>query len=250
MLKAAVFGLFVWLVLAPGAFGQQAAEALPDMTLGKADAPVELIEYASMSCPHCADFHANVLPELKTKYIDTGKLKLVFREFPLNLPAYQASILARCAGPERFFGFIDVLFREQAKWATAGDVLGELKQLGRLGGVPAEKYDGCLNDKKLTEGILQVRFIGENTFKVQSTPSFVIGGKLYVGNHTVAGFETVIEALLKGASAPAMGAGPASTAPGGSSGIPPYLIVIVVVIVVGGVGIYLLRRQSSGTTKS
>lgn len=237
------------LAVAGSAIAQQ-APPLADMALGSIDAKVEIIEYASMSCSHCAQFHTEVLPTLKTKYVDTGKVRYIFREFPLNLPAFQAAILARCAGPERFFSFVDVLFREQQRWAGAGDTLNELKQIARLGGVPPERYDECLNDKKITEGIFQVRFIGEQELKVNSTPSFVIGGKLYTGSQTVAALETAIDALLKGGPTPGANAGPASRLPGSNSPVPPYLIVVVLVVIVGGIGIFLLRRKSQSAPPS
>ena len=99
------------------AVAQVRAPATGDMVLGKADAPVTVIEYASMTCPHCATFHTEVLPKLKAAYIDTGKIKFIFREFPLDQLALRGAMLARCAGPERYFGYVDVLFRQQRVWS-------------------------------------------------------------------------------------------------------------------------------------
>ena len=101
-------------------------EALKERVLGQANAPVTIIEYSSLSCPHCAQFHNNVLPKLKKNYIDTGKVKLVYRDFPLGGPAYIAAMMARCAKPDRYFQFLDVLFRDQANWARSHRRLGRL----------------------------------------------------------------------------------------------------------------------------
>ena len=131
--------MFLGPALAGGA--RAAGNAEGDMVVGSDDAPVTIIEYASMTCPHCADFHLNTYGKLKEAYIDTGKVRLVFREFPLDGLALQASMLARCAGPKRFFAFIDVLFTQQAGWARASDPMSALARIGRLGGVGAKKFE-------------------------------------------------------------------------------------------------------------
>ena len=183
-----------------GAASAQDASAFPEMALGAADAPVTIIEYASMSCPHCATFHADTYPELKKRYVDSGKVRFVFREFPLNAPAFQASVLARCGGPSRYFGFVDVLFRELPVWAEAANPLAELARIGRLGGISAEAFEACLQDESLADGILGNRLVGEQEHGVSSTPSFVVNGRLLTGALDIAQFEGIIEPLLAGAS--------------------------------------------------
>ena len=118
---------------------------LPDMSIGSADAPNVIVEYASMTCPHCAQYDKVVFPEFKTKYIDTGKARLIFREFPLDGLAARASMLARCAGPDRYFAMIDAMFQSQESWVVEGpEALDRLLQLARQAGFSKEKFDECL----------------------------------------------------------------------------------------------------------
>ena len=241
-----IFGLF-----GAGTSYSQNAEPLPEMTLGTGGAPVTIIEYASMSCSHCALFHADVYPQLKEKYIDTGKARLIFREFPLNAPAFQASVLARCGGPSRFFGLIDILFRESKRWAAAPDPIAELTQIGRLGGISAEKFQNCLQDKRITDGILKNRLTGEQEHKITSTPSFVINGQLVTGAQEIAEFERLIEPLLKGETPSAkVPSSPASgtddDAGSTESGLPTWAIIVIVVAIAAAIGSWFaVRRRGS-----
>ncbi len=174
-----------------------AQEPLPDMIIGDPDAPVEIIEYSSMTCPHCATFHTETLPTIKERYLDTGKAKLVFREFPLDRVALTASAIARCAGEDRFFPFVDVLFRTQAQWADPGaDPVEELKKIVRMGGLDPEMVDTCLEDQSVIDGILAVRLNGDETYEIRSTPTFIINGDNHAGHKTVEEFEAVLEPYL------------------------------------------------------
>lgn len=195
---------------------------LPDIILGKEDAPNTIVEYASMTCPHCAEFHKTVLPELKTKYIDTGKARLIFREFPLDQLAAQASMLARCAGPERHYPMVGALFDTQETWAVAGaEGTEKLLQIAKQAGFTKEKFDQCIGDKELFEKIVETRTRGHETFGIDSTPSFFVNGKRLTGDQTVAAFE----AKFSGVTPPAQGAagadGQAPSAPAGAPEAPP-----------------------------
>ena len=172
---------------------------LQDMVLGKADAPVTIIEYASMTCPHCAHFAETVLPDLKKDYIDTGKVKLIFRDFPLDQMAYFGSILARCAGPQRYFSFIDVLFAQQAAWISNDQktTIANLKQIGRLGGLPSEDFDKCLADKSMGEYILNSRVEANQKFKVDSTPTLIINGDVEPGVPDYSALRKKLDTLVK-----------------------------------------------------
>lgn len=191
----AVLGLWtlVWL---PLVLGESSAAELEDQALGDPNAPVTIIEYASLTCPHCAQFHEDVLPELKERYIAPGKVRLVFRDFPLDQRALAAASLAHCAGPERYFGFIDVLFETQESWGRADDYLAALKRLGKLGGLSDTEMDACFADEELTNRILQSRLDAQNKYEVSSTPSFIIDGKLYPGSRDIDEFSKLIDPLL------------------------------------------------------
>jgi protein-disulfide isomerase len=189
-----VLGLWtlVWL---PLVLGESSAAEPGEHALGNPDAPVTIIEYASLTCPHCASFHNDVLPGLKEKYIAPGKVRLIYRDFPLDQRALQAATLAHCVGPDRYFGFLDVLFETQKTWAGS-EGLEPLRQLGRLAGLSEEQMDGCLADQELMDSILQQRLTAQNEHEVQSTPSFVIDGETYAGSRDLEGFSEVIEPLL------------------------------------------------------
>lgn len=170
------------------------ATELVEQVLGDPAAPVEIIEYASLTCPHCAAFHTETLPALKERYIDTGKAKLVMRDFPLDQSALLASALAHCAGPDRYFAFIDALFSSQSRWARAADPEEALLQLAQLGGMPRDKAEACLADEALMDAILQVRLDGQNEYAINSTPSFVVNGEKLTGGNGIENFAEVIEA--------------------------------------------------------
>jgi protein-disulfide isomerase len=196
-------------LLAPG--------PLPDMALGNADAPNIIVEYASMTCPHCAQFEKDVFPELKTKYVDTGKVRFIFREFPLDGLAARASMLARCAGPDRYFPIIDGLFQTQQSWVVQEEGMEKLLQFARQAGFSKESFDKCMNDKDLFNKIVEVRSIGHEKFGVDSTPSFFINGKRLKGEHALKDFEAMLAGIDKPAATPDGGATPA---PEGSTSQP------------------------------
>ena len=172
------------------------AETATELSLGSMDAPVTMIEYASLTCPHCASFHNETLPQLKAKYIDTGKVRLVYRHFPLDQTAFKAAVLAQCAGPERALTFVSAFFGGQEGWSHAEDPLAALRQFARLGGLTEEQMDACLADKELEDSILKMRLDGEQQ-GVQSTPSFLINGELQAGNLGIDGFSEILDPLVK-----------------------------------------------------
>jgi protein-disulfide isomerase len=147
-----------------------------DRVLGKADAPVTLIEYASLTCPHCAAFEQQNFPMIRKEWIDTGKVKLVYRDYPLDRYALQAAQIARCAPPDRYYAFIESFFDGQLQWATAKDPLAALKGVARLGGMNAAAVDKCLMDLKLQQTIADSRAQAEEIYGVESTPTFFIIG--------------------------------------------------------------------------
>ncbi len=174
------------------------AGSLPDLALGKADAPVTIVEYASMTCSHCASFHNTVLPVLKEKYIDTGKVRLIFREFPLDERAALASMMARCAGGDKALPLISMLFSKQDEWATAkNDFLPKLFKLGQQVGFTKQSFDQCRQDEKLIKDIIAVRDRGNTSFGVNQTPTFFVNGKKMDGG-SIEDFDKALAPLIKG----------------------------------------------------
>ena len=169
--------------------------SLPEKVLGEADAPVTIVEYASMTCGHCANFHNNTMPAIKENYIDTGKARLVMREFPFDPFAEAGFMLARCSD-DRYFAMIDVLFEQQRTWAGAQDGRNALLQIARLAGFSQESFEACLTDQKLLDDVRAVRTRGANDFGVDSTPTFFVNGNMYKGALTVAEMSAIIDSML------------------------------------------------------
>jgi protein-disulfide isomerase len=169
---------------------------LPDLVLGNADAPVTIIEYASMTCPHCANFHKTTYAALKTKYIDTGKVRFIFREFPLDELAVAASMLARCAGNDKALALIDVMFASQDKWAVRNPV-PVLQQIAKQAGFTQKSFEECLSNQKLHDDILAMRERGSKDYKVESTPTLFVNGKMQKGIASIEELEKVMAPYLK-----------------------------------------------------
>ena len=173
-----------------------APEALPDMQMGKDDAPVTIIEYASMTCPHCAHFHETTLPGLKKKYIDTGKVRLIFREFPFDPRAAAAFMLARCAPKEQYFPLVDVLFKQQRVWALAEDPRPELLRIAKLAGFTQESFEACLKNQQVLDNVMAVKTRAEKDFGVEATPTFFINGEKHSGALSLEEMSAIIDKFL------------------------------------------------------
>jgi protein-disulfide isomerase len=166
-----------------------------DRVLGKPEAPITIVEYASLTCPHCAHFDQDVLPKLKEKWIDTGKAKLVFRDFPLDQPALLAATVARCEPADRFYGFIDALFKTQGEWGAAKDPRTGLQQMAQLGGMSKKDFTACVDDKGRQDKVVQSRFVAANQLTVDSTPTFFINGSKFTGAPTAEDFDKALSSL-------------------------------------------------------
>jgi protein-disulfide isomerase len=171
------------------------AGALPEKSLGKEDAPVTIVEYASMTCGHCAHFHETTFPALKEKYIDTGKARLILREFPFDPRAEAGFMLARCSN-DNYFAMVDVLFKQQEAWAGVENAKEALLQISKLAGFSQESFEACLTDQKLLEDVRAVRARGEADFKVDSTPTFFINGNTYKGAMSIEEMSAIIDGML------------------------------------------------------
>lgn len=171
---------------------------LPDFALGKPDSPVTIVEYASMTCGHCANFHNKVFPALKEKYIDSGKVRFIMREFPLDNLAAAASMLARCAGGEKSYALVGVLFEKQEQWAfVRGNPVPNLFEIAKQAGFTQDSFDKCLTDQKLLDQVTAVRTHASEKFAVSSTPTFFINGKRLQDAPTIESFDKALAALLK-----------------------------------------------------
>ena len=172
---------------------------LGDVWLGPADAKVTIIEYASLTCSHCAHFHKETYPVLKERYIDTGKVRFTLREFPLDPLSTAAFMLARCDGNEKYYPISDLLFDQQQNWAFVRkpqSPVDALEQLLRQAGFSKEKFEACLKDQKTYGAINAVKTRGLETFKVESTPTFFINGTKYSGALSIDEMEKIIKPIL------------------------------------------------------
>jgi protein-disulfide isomerase len=176
-------------LMTPSPLGEQA--------IGQASAPVTIIEYASMTCPHCAHFHETTYPELKKRYIDTGKVRFIFREFPLDSVAATAFMVARCADKDKFFPLIEAMFQQQNTWAVGppASPLPGLLSIAKQTGMTEEAFNACLKNQTVLDGIKWTADNG-NDLGVQSTPSFFINGKLYAGALTIEQIEKAVAPFL------------------------------------------------------
>ena len=190
--------------LMSAAFAQTAADvakpqSLPDMALGPADAKVTITEYASMTCPHCAAFNDQVFPKIKSEFIDTGKVRYVFREFPLDIKAAAGSMLSRCIAngdPNKYFAVTDLLFKSQADWVMK-NTTGSLSRIGKQAGLSQQQVDDCLKDQALLDKIAADQKYASEVLKVDSTPTFFINGDKIKGEASIEEFEKKINPLLK-----------------------------------------------------
>jgi protein-disulfide isomerase len=194
---------------------------LPDFSVGSADAKVTIVEYASMTCPHCAKFHKDVYPGLKLKYIDTGKVRFIFRDFPLNPRAFGGSMLARCTGGDKGVALLETLFDKQADWAfVEANPQQALFDVVKQAGFTQESFEKCLTDQKLFEQLTAMQRRAADVHKVASTPTFFVNGKRIVGP-TLEDFDKLIEPMLGMAPATPGATPTAAAAPAAPSAVAP-----------------------------
>lgn len=176
-----------------------------DHVLGNNNAPVTIVEYASLSCTHCSEFHRKTLPELKKRFIDTGKVRLILRNFPINDPALKGALLLNCLEPEKYYTFAKVLFELQEKWAFDQNFLQSLQQIASVGGVSADKFSSCMANVPLEKQVLEDRKAAEKELQIRSTPSFFVNGHRMEGARDIEEFSLMIQKVIadtqKGAAA-------------------------------------------------
>ncbi|CAG0983063.1 DsbA family protein (plasmid) [Nitratireductor rhodophyticola] len=177
-------------LLAPG--------PLPEKSFGPEDAPVTIIEYASLTCPHCRTFHVNVWPELKKKYVDTGQVRFIMREFPFDPRSSAGFMLARCMGDDKWYPTIDLLYRTQDNWARVADGTEALKSVMGMTGMSTADFEKCLKDQELLDQVSAVAEAGKS-FGVDSTPTFFINGQMQKGALSIERFSEIIDPLVTAA---------------------------------------------------
>lgn len=169
--------------------------SLQELSIGDDKAPVTIIEYSSMTCSHCADFHTNTYPTLKKNHIEKGEVRFIFREFPLDKLSMATSMLARCVDSSISLAFIDILFQNRNKWYS-DNALAELKNLSKQAGLSSEDFDQCLNDQELLDQLILQKENAIKEFQINSTPSFIINGNVISGNKPYLYFKSEIEKIL------------------------------------------------------
>jgi protein-disulfide isomerase len=184
---------------------------LTDRSLGAADAPVTMVEISSLTCPHCATFHRQILPKIKEAYIDTGKVRLLYRDFPLNSLSLGAAALSRCVDGQRYFAFLDTLYEQQAQWSQSSEPLKDLARIARLAGLSQTDFEACLASRPLIEGIQKRAETVANELAIRSTPTILVGSERVEGAQSFESFRDAIERALKAA-------GVKSAAPSGDDG--------------------------------
>ncbi len=167
-----------------------------EFILGKVNAPITMVEYASLTCSHCAEFHTLTLPLIKKEFIETGKVRLIYRDFPLDQVALTGSMIAHCAGKDRYFAFIQTMFAQQKQWSNDPQPIKALAQIARLGGMTKDKFEKCIKDKNVADAILQKRLDGDKQYKINSVPTILINGKRYSGGLTIEEFRSIVKRTL------------------------------------------------------
>ena len=169
-----------------------------DFIIGAENAPITIIEYSSLSCSHCANFHNDILADLKTEYIDTGKVRLIFRDFPFNYPALLGSMVLQCIPQDVRYDYMNALFQLQPTWVLSDNdkTIQELYKIMQSGGMTKGEFESCISNKDLEKKILQGVIDAQNEFNIRSTPSFLIDGMLIEGNKTIKEFRQIIDKIL------------------------------------------------------
>ena len=188
--------LILFLFINFSKYGHIYANTEEEVFLGNKHAKVIVIEYASMTCVHCANFHKTVYPKIKENFIDTNKIKYIYRDFPLDKQALFGSVLAKCAPKEKYFDFVKIILTTQEKWISNDDTfMDKLINIGKLAGLSENKITNCFKDENLVDGIINDRTTAEKKYNITSTPSFIINEKKYSAM-SYENFEKIVENLI------------------------------------------------------
>ncbi len=183
--------------------GPDTPRPLPaERMIGRAEAPVEVIEFHSLTCGNCANFHTQHFPRIKAAFVDPGLVRFVLRDYPLDRVALDAAALVHCGGPERFEPLLSTLYQNKESWAHSSDARAWLRRTGTLAGIPAARIEACWSDRGFTDLIVQSRLEATRSFNVEATPTFVIGGRVYPGVLTFERFSQIVRPLLPAGASP------------------------------------------------
>ncbi len=171
-------------------------EALEEKKIGDESASIKMIEFASLTCGHCAKFHNEVFPIIKEKYIDTGKIAFTYKDFPLDKFALKASVIARCSGNDRFFSFLKVLYNKQKDWTRTDDPFRSLLKIAKLGGLKNDEIKVCVGNKSIEDGILKQRLNSSKKYDIKATPTIYLNNEKYDGDLTFEALKLKIDSLL------------------------------------------------------
>ena len=171
-------------------------EALQEKKIGDEEASITIVEFASLTCGHCAKFHNEVFPKIKEEYIDTGKIEFTYRDFPLDKFALKASVIARCSGNDRFFSFLKVLYKKQKDWTSTQDPFKSLLKIAKLGGLKNDEIKVCVGNKSIEDGILKQRLSSSKKYDIKATPTIYINNEKYDGDLTFEALKLKIDSLL------------------------------------------------------
>ena len=171
-------------------------EALEEKSLGNIEAPIKMVEFASMTCGSCAKFHNDVFPSIKKDFIDSGKVFFTYKDFPLDKFALKASVIARCSGDAKFFNFLSVIYNKQKDWTRTQDPFKSLLKIAKLGGLKNDEIKVCVGNKSIEDGILKDRLNSSKKFDITATPTIYFNGKKYDGDLSYEALKLKIESLL------------------------------------------------------
>ena len=192
-----LFIIFMCLQTSMNARVVDTIEALESKSFGDENAKIKIVEFASLTCGHCAKFHNEVMPILKEKYIEKGLIHFTYKDFPLDKFALKASMIARCAGNEKFFKFLDVFYKKQKDWTRTKDPFKSLLKIAKFGGLKDEELKVCIGNKSIEDGILKQRLSSSKKYDIKATPTLYLNGEKYNGDLTIEALESKIKSMLK-----------------------------------------------------
>ncbi len=192
------FILLIFISFANDSFARivDTIEALENKSIGEQKAPVEMIEFASLTCGHCAKFHNDVFPKIKENYIDNGKIFFTYHDFPLDKFALKASVIARCSGNKKYFSFLKVLYKKQKDWTSSQDPFKSLLKIAKLGGLKNDEIKVCVGNKSIEDGILKKRLDSTKKYNIEATPTIYLNGQKYNGDLTYEALKLKLDSLI------------------------------------------------------